>query len=304
MRLIGKSLLVILAIAVGAVFLFSAWTKVDPIQPFEYTMVEYLRFPWLLAAIAARFFIGLEAALGGLILLHLWGNGKWVLKTALWLLVAFSLYLGGLWLIVGNDVNCGCFGDHLFMSPAASLVKNAVLLAAILALLRFHNGLQAKWARKTALPLFLAGIALPFILFYIPASHPSWTRKDRYHLDLSPLDTISSASAAGLAKGKHIIAFLSPSCTHCKIAARKMRLMMEHTPSLPFFMVIGGEAPIPKFWKETNAQNVPWCRLPSEPFLNFTGGVFPLIIWVNDGWVEASSSYNTLNEADIEKWMK
>lgn len=106
-----------------------------------------------------------------------------------------------------------------------------------------------------------------------------------------------------LRKGKHIIAFLSPSCPHCRIAAYKMHVMRQSNPSLPLFMVIGGSADLSDFWKHTKAMDVPYSRLPRDPFLDYTGGVFPLIIWVNDGWVEARSNYNTLNEGEIEQWL-
>lgn len=69
-------------------------------------------------------------------------------------------------------------------------------------------------------------------------------------------------------------------------------------------MVIGGlTSDLKDFWKESSAQNIPYMRLDREPFLGFTGGVFPLIIWVNDGWVEAKSTYNTMNQGEVEKWL-
>ena len=74
-----RILLIILSIATGAVFLYSAYTKLIPIEAFEYTIVEFVHIPLKIAAIVARFFIGLEISLGSLIVLHLWGKGKWVL---------------------------------------------------------------------------------------------------------------------------------------------------------------------------------------------------------------------------------
>ncbi len=319
MRILFRYLLILLSVATGALFLYSAWTKVLPIQPFEYTMVEYLHMPWFMAAIAARFMVGLEATLGGLMVLHLLGRRKEVLKAALLLTIVFSIYLVWLWATAGNEINCGCFGDEIWMSPSVSLLKNFVLILVIVLLLRFQSGFVFPMSNGYTAFLALAGIVLPFILYPISKSEPNWLRKDSYTIDLSPLyhpvkdagDTTVAEVVypmvpdIDLAEGKHIIAFLSPSCPHCRIAARKMALMNKENPSIPFYMVIGGVASdLTDFWKETKAEQLPYSRLHRAPFLQFTGGIFPLIIWVNNGTVEAKSTYNTLNRTEIEDWMK
>ena len=316
-------LFIILSVAVGATFLYSAYTKLFPIQPFEYTMVEFVHFPWIVATIAARFLVGLEAGLGALIVLHLYGKNKWVLKTAFGVLIFFSIYLVWLWVTAGNNVNCGCFGDAIWMSPSASLTKNAILLILIGLLIRYHNGFNKKWFHIASPVLLLIVIVQPFIILTIPHEQPSWLRTDRYKIDLSALYQTSNDSTSGnlhriysseypapnllpdLEKGKYIIAFLSQSCPHCRIAAYKMHVMKQNNPSLPFFMVIGGTtSDLTDFWKATKAQNIPYTRLDKNHFLQYTGGVFPLIIWVNDGTVEAKADYNTLTQSAIEKWLK
>lgn len=317
MKVTVRILLVLVALLSGGIFLYSAWTKVLPIQPFEYTMVEYLRFPWMFAAVMARVMVGLEAALGGLMVLQLFGRNKFVLKVALGLLVAFSIYLVWLWVSAGNEVNCGCFGDEIWMSPSASLIKNGILAVLILLLLRFHEGLQFRYNYRLAGILLAVGVMLPFILFPLSSIQPNWLKKESYHLDFTPLyqpivdDTAAlrvpypKTPAFDISKGKHIVAFLSPTCGHCRIAARKMALMKRADTSLPFFMIIGGIASdLTEFWKYSNAQNVPYMRLHRDPFLRYTGGIFPLILWVNDGTVEAKSTYNTLNQHEIEKWVR
>src|ERR1035437_4715925 len=138
---------IILSVAVGATFLYSAYTKLYPIQPFEYTMVEFVHLPWMVAAIAARFLVGMEAGLGALIALHLFGKNKWALKTAFLILIIFSIYLISLWITAGNNVNCGCFGDAIWMSPSASLIKNAVLLIIAGLLIRYHKGFSFPWSK-------------------------------------------------------------------------------------------------------------------------------------------------------------
>ncbi|MES2704585.1 MAG: MauE/DoxX family redox-associated membrane protein [Bacteroidota bacterium] len=308
--------LIFLSILTGALFLYSAYTKIDPIQPFEYTLVEYLHLPWTLAALSARLIIGIEAALGVLMVLHLFGRNKWVLKFAFALTIAFSIYLITLWITVGNDVNCGCFGDAIWMSPSTSLIKNSGLLLVLAVLIRLHEGLKLKKASIIATCMVIAALTLPFILSPLAAAKPTWLRNDRYKIGLQdiyhdmnlgvpPADfTDTIAARPDLAKGKHILAFLSSTCQHCRIAAYKMHIMKEKNPALPFLLIIGGtKSDLTDFWKGTKAQNVPFTRLNSESFMQHTGGRFPLIIWINDGWVEAKADYNTLNQGAIENWL-
>ena len=297
MKKIYRVLCILLSVAAGGLFLYSAYTKLYPIQAFEYTIAEFTHMPLIIASIAARFFIGLEAGLGALMVLHLFGKNKWPLKAAFILLVVFSAYLILLWMIAGNNVNCGCFGDAIWMTPSASLVKNALLLVIISFLIRYHNGFTYRWTRIAAPLILLCAFALSYILF------PVFTR---HKIDLSPLYTTNKnfAPAIDLSKGKHIIAFLSPSCIHCRKAAFKMHRMKEKNPAIPFFMIIGGTtSDLTDFWKDSQAQNIPYTRLAQEPFLKYTHNVFPVILWVNNGWVEADVNYPDLNQAVIEKWM-
>jgi hypothetical protein len=250
-----------------------------------------------MAAIAARFFTGLEAGLGALIALHLYGKNKWVLKTAGALLFIFSIYLVWLWITAGNEVNCGCFGDTIIMSPSASLIKNALLLFIIWLINRYHEGFHYRWTR-IAIPIFLISLLSSIYIFF-----PLFTR---YKIDLAPLYTdVKNAPAIDLGKGKHIIAFLNPSCIHCRKAGLKIHDMEEKDPALPIYMVIGGlTSDLKDFWKASHAENLPYSRLDSKPFMKYTGGVTPTILWVNNGWVEANTNYTDLSQIVIEKWMK
>ena len=253
--------------------------------------------PHLLAAIAARFFIGLEGGLGAMIALHFYGKSKWVLKTAFGLVVFFSLYLLLLWAIAGNNVNCGCFGDAIWMSPSSSLIKNVVLLVAIGLLIRYNNGISYYWAKYVAPTAVICFIACTYIFFPV---------FNRYKIDLTALYTSDKALAQSidLAHGKHIIAFVSPSCIHCRKAALLMHNLHLHNPAIPFYMVIGGTtSDLKDFWKASNAQDLPYTRLAQDPFMKYTHGLFPTILWINDGQVQADTGYPELTETVIKKWM-
>lgn len=304
--MIKKILLIILSVLTGTLFLYSAYTKLNPIEQFEYTMVGFAHFSWFTAAVAARFFIGLEAGIGVLMVLQLFGRNKWVLKAAFLLLVVFSIYLIYLWITAGNHVNCGCFGDAIWMSPSSSLLKNAALLIIIFILIRYHSGWTQRWARIAATILLLVSVSLPFILYAMPSQQPDWIKQSNYTLDLSPLYAPGKTDTpkVDLRKGKYVIAFLSPHCPYCRRAAYKMHLMKDNNPSLPIFFVIGGESDLKDFWENTKAQNVPYTRLERNAFFKLAGYSWPAIYWVKDSRVVAKSTYISLNQASIEQWVK
>ncbi len=306
MKLPVKILFIFLALIYGALFIYSAYTKAFPIQSFEYTLVEFLYMPWSVAAVASRFFIGLETGLGVLIASSVFGQSKWVLKLSSLILLIFTGYLIYLWVWYGNDVNCGCFGDAILMSPAASLAKNAVLLILTFVILRYYDGLSFKRAQTSSLVVLLIAVASPFFVLSIPPDQPNWLRNNGYMLNLSPLYAKEhSPVAVDLRKGKYVVAYLSQSCQHCRLAAYKMHLMKQANRDLPFFMIIGGTtSDLTEFWKATQASNIPYTRLEKADFLRSTGGVFPLIVFVNDSKVEAKAEYINLNQKVIEDWLR
>jgi len=293
-----RALLILLALATGGLFLYSAYTKLFPsIQAFEYNIAGNTHVTHMTAAIGARFFIGLEAALGAMIVLHFFGKRKWVLKAAFALVAIFGIYLIWLWVKMGDNVNCGCFGGAIFMSPSTSLIKNAVILLVLGILIRRHKGFSFDAANLIPLANVLCIIIAAYIAFPVFTPH-------KFKFEKLYADTLYTP-VADLKHGKHIVAFLSRSCSHCRKAALKMHEMKQSNPSLPFYMIIGGtDTAFYTFWDDTHAQDIPWSLLPEKTFMDYTGGEFPQIMWLNNGKVEANTTYPELDQKTIEEWMK
>lgn len=299
-------LLVLISIATGAIFVFSAYTKsysIQSFESFELAIVEYTHLTWLIAAFLSRFFIGLESAIGAMLILHIYGKNKWVLKLAVGMLIVFSIYLIYLWIIAGNDINCGCFGDQYLMSPSTSLVKNIILIVLLWLLYRYQSQLPYRYSNIIAVLGVTIISYLPFSYFHVSAK-TKWLKENHYFIDLTPLYTKADAPTLDLKHNKYVIAFFNPNCHHCQMAAYKMHLMKENNPSLPFFMVIGGSKDLTTFWAKTKAQNIPYARLDQKNFIMLSGTNWPVIDWVDKGWVEAQSTYVSLNQTDIENWLR
>lgn len=298
MNKLFRLLLILLALATGALFLYSAYTKLFPsIQAFEYNIAGNIHITHVAAAISARLFIGLEAALGAMIALHFFGSRNWVLKVAFALVATFSIYLIWLWAKMGDNVNCGCFGGAIFMSPSTSLIKNAVILLILGILIKRHKGFSFDAANLIPIATVLCLVTAAYIAFPVFTPH-------KFKFEKLYADTLYTP-VADLKHGKHIVAFLSRSCSHCRKAALKMHEMRQSNPSLPFYMIIGGaDTAFYTFWDDTHAQDIPWSLLPEKTFMYYTGGEFPQIIWLNNGKVEANTTYPELDQKTIEEWMK
>lgn len=256
-----------------------------------------------MAAILSRLFVGLEAGLGFLFIFNLYGTRKWVLRISFFLLLVFTIYLVYLLLVWGNQVNCGCFGDSVFMSPTASIFKNLLMLVLISVLNRWHSGVSFNRDKWVAAGLLVAGCSTPFVMFGLPVVQPEWIMKRGYTLHMEHLYTKGQPTVPDWAHGKKVIGFYSQGCNHCRNAAYKMHLMREQDTTLPFLMVIALKNDLGPFFEKTGTRDIPYMRMPPEDFVAATGGIYPMIVFVNNGQVEAKVDFEDLTPAMIRKWL-
>ena len=156
------------------------------------------------------------------------------------------------------------------------------------------------------IPLFLITLSLP------PLSCRTEQAFNPYKIDVSSLCADKNpALHANLARGKYVVGFLSPSCQHCKEIVRVMHEMKEKNPNFPFYILLDcGAIGSPEtadskdFQRQLQASNIPYTCLDIQSFMTKTGGAFPLVVLVNNSWVEASSNYHVPAEADIRKWLQ
>lgn len=302
---------IICCLLIGGVFIYSGYTKLDPIEPFEYTFVDLGIINWQLAPFIARFFIGIEWFIGVLLILNINLN-LYAYKLAKAVLIFFSVYLLLVIIILGNKGNCGCFGTYIEMTPLQALIKNVIMLVVLLFLGKSHSGwnMNIKFYKLLIITLSTTAIALPFILEPIQLNYSeAYLNKpeDHYKLELDLLykDAELYTPPPSLSHGKHIISFMSAGCPHCRIAAKKIRIMYERDNSLPFYIVLtGNEKGVNAFFEDTHAENVPYCKLNGRSFFQLGGTSFPAIFMVNNSMVEGELNYYNLNEAEIENWLK
>lgn len=294
----------ILLLALSAVFLFSAGSKLWVIQPFEWSFIDILPIGITTASIVARLFIGLEILIAFFLLAHIFLK-RFTYKAAITLLVLLTFYLILLLIKQGNNGNCGCFGEIAPMKPLTSIWKNLLMIAATASLFFLYPVKPYKHQGWLGLGLAAVAFALPFILNPVYLSSEGRKLHEAINLDLI-YQQGQPAPPVELRKGKHIIAFFSLTCPHCRKAAYLMQILHRQYPEIPFYVVLGGrQKDIASFFEETKSETLPHSLLENErAFIGMAGSAVPAIYWVNNSVIERETNYIQMKPASIRTWLK
>lgn len=307
MKSLSKAGLITLSVFVGAVFIFSAFTKLYPVEFFELAFLELNLLSWKEAPLIARFIIGVELFIGFLLLLNL-KIGKWFYRFVIVLLVVFSVHLLVQIWQQGNVGNCGCFGNFFTMTPLEGILKNIALVLAVWVLLKYYQGFKLPFNKALVSLLIVTGLVLPFILnpVIMDASANMQKEMTGYPLSLHAIyEDEAKAPTVDLQKGKWIVAFLSATCQHCKIAAYKLKIIKDKDPEIPVFFVLNGDdEDLKAFYEETKSEKIPHTILLGSEFIKISGPSLPAIFMISDGIVDLKPEYSIIDQDFIEKWLQ
>lgn len=214
-------------------------------------------------------------------------------------------------IFVGNKGNCGCFGDTIHMTPLQALRKNIIMLGILFFLNKFHEGWQlpGKWSFVITV-IFAGTLAFPFVRNPVELNYSeAYLNQPEQNFKL-PLDSLYNHATLNippktLSQGKHILAFMSMTCPHCRIAAKKMRIIHERNPEIPIYFVLNGkDEKLKPFFEDTHSEDIPHCILNGRNFIYLAGTSMPRIYLINNSVVEHDMNYIDLDQAEVEKWLK
>ncbi|MCD6011988.1 MAG: thiol:disulfide oxidoreductase TlpB [Flavipsychrobacter sp.] len=325
---IKRTLGAILLLALATTFLYSAYTKsgvelkgfylvdtpgaTNAFDSFQWTFLDLGINSMLAAGIIARIMIGLELLLGLFLLFHIYLR-QFTYKAVIAILIIFIAYLLVIMLKQGNTGNCGCFGNKITMTPSQAIWKNAAMITAAVLLMFIYPVKPYKFQEYVCMALCAASFSVPFAVnnIYIGTSPVKYSSP----INLEPLYKYEPKPTVELRQGKHIIAFMSLTCPHCKKAAKLMHIIHQQHPDIPLFMVLAGNKDHKKqFFDETHAEKVPYLHYPhNEEFEEMINsglkkgehnGV-PTIYWVNNSVIEYKSvyAYYQLDPKYMVEWM-
>lgn len=133
-----RIILVLLRMAVGAVFVYAAWAKLrEPWTLFAISIDAYHVLPEWAVLIVARVLPWAELLLGLVLIAGFWRRISTTAASAL-LLVFFGLMVRAY--ARGESIDCGCFGPGEAISPITLLRDGGLLAAAVLLAVRAWLG--------------------------------------------------------------------------------------------------------------------------------------------------------------------
>ncbi len=291
----------------GAVFIYSAFAKLYPIEGFELFVLENSFLSWNLSTVASRLLIALELGLGVFLWLNIYS--KQIQKLAIAILSAFTVYLLFLHFSKNNVENCNCFGSHLELTPLESIFKNIILIGIGVFLYKFRTSFSFKSIRSITFILIVIVLLVPFVL-----SPPDFMVKHRYdneiegelNLQLLDVDFVYNNNEYDLSSGKWIVCFYSTGCKFCKMSNNKITRFVERhdLPERVFIFFLGSENEIQEFWNDSNSDGFPYEILSPAEFFTVGGNRLPSIFFINDKKIEHHCLYRDLFEEDVTTFLE
>lgn len=268
-----ERLLLLARIIVSATFLFSAYSKLIAPGVFEITMIDQgIVDERGTAAYLARFIIGLEVAIGFLFLQPYYLK-RIISPFTILLLLVFSAHLVYL-MTIGDNENCGCFGDLIEMTPLESLLKNALLIGVSVFIF-------FKLETRKALPLLPLGITMASILcvfLLLPT-------KSIEGLQFAQYTHFEGQGRVDLTQGDKLLAIFVLGCDHCQKAAAQIDSLKKTSQYFPETYVLffdEGEGSVESFNTISNT-NYPYHMIGDDEFWGYIGNSAPRIYWLQSG---------------------
>ena len=269
----------VMRLLLGVVFILSACAKLWSVDQFELYIYSYGFFSLDLSMSAARLCIGVELALGILLMTGWWRRAT-LTATAL-LLLLFSLFLGYAALAGRND-SCQCFGQLADMPPAVSLLKNAVLLSVTLLCTRLSApGRRRRWHTWAVAATTAVALAVPFVVS-VPDNWMFGASEERY--DAEALDALVDGPLADkeIRTGNKVVAFVTPGCPYCRAARQKLDYIARRNKL-----------------SDDNIIYIEPNDIGTSEFLRVTYGATPLLLLTEEGSVCATFHYRNIDERRI-----
>jgi len=262
----------------GAVFLFSALSKLLGVGLFEIAIVDQgLAATREQAAYPARLVIAFELFLGAALLFPFYLK-RFTLPLTIATLAAFTLLQGYQMTLGEQTPDCGCFGEMVRMSSAQSLTKNIILLG--LSLWLFKTMRADK--RNFIVPASLAVASVLAVFLFAPI-------RRNYDETFAKYTQFEKAGRVDLSSGSKLVAVFNADCEHCQETARELGALAAKNAEFPqiYVLMFGENAAAISAFAEKTATNYPYHLLSEQDFFALIGNSPPRLYWLQDGKIRA-----------------
>lgn len=177
-----QSLRNVIKYGLGVVFLVSGIAKLFPIHSFEFLIVTQKLADWMVSPYLARGIIIVELLLGVGFLQNNYLR-KLIIPVSFLLLIVFNIHLVYTIITSVGVGNCGCFGELIPMTPLEALIKNIIMMLALIYLFFYEKIIDKEEPKNLliSLPLITAFIFIAFpVKQYVVPEEESKSEVQKY----------------------------------------------------------------------------------------------------------------------------
>jgi len=166
-----------------------------------------------------------------------------------------------------------------------------------------NDFIAGKWILTGAI---LVSFSIPFILNPIGLDRETLLNKNpiltnKIELNNDPFLTWHSNDTLQISDGKKLVCYFSPACKFCRMAARKIRVILNDSPKpFPVYFLFAGNPKsrekLAPFFIETMTESIPTAIIENNEFFSVSGQNLPVIFYVNGDSIEDRDNFMTLSE--------
>lgn len=273
-------------------FFVSAFSKIYPnpniaIHLFEKEQLISLGFPFCLSTWFSRLLIALEFVLAFGFLVPFFFK-RITLPFSIGLMLFFTLFLSYEVFIQGKwSGNCGCFGQLIPMTPPVSLLKNGIALVLLAFLLVNRKYIKD---RKDPHLFFAVGALLAAfsVIYFISPKTCVGGKEEPKPIKLSKEALLVKKNFPEIAKGKAVLCFYSPTCSHCQNTAKELASLQKSIGIETYYIVFMIESKMDEKVKEFLDISKIKCQHTAIEFIDFPEETDPpAVLILKDGEVKA-----------------
>lgn len=248
-----------------------------------------------------------------LLLVYKYADADWAPRW--WLAIVLYVVLAG-------AATAYMIASYRFVNLLACVLLAVMLGVGLLASFRFYR----KWyitALLVAAPLVAVFILSPPDTWYYNDDNEPYNESLFYEqilpvnekalravrqLDSTAELTVGTLADANLLEGRHLVAFLSPNCAFCQLAAQKITTLCSRhdigkEQILYVFPQIQRPEAYDRFYEVTLSEHFAERRIDKYLFVKITRHSFPLILLVDNGRVCHAYGYRNIDERAIADFM-
>ena len=287
----------------GIFFIVSSVAKLVDIDRFEVYIFSYNILSLNTSFLVARLVVVCELLIGIGLVANVFK--RMVDTCAMLMLVVFTLFMGYACLI-GREDSCQCMGALMDINPTHSILKNALLILLLLFAMRARP-----WKWRPRWYVWLPVVLAPTITVFILSAPDNWLfgpSEEIYNAEefASAIQPEGAFEGLNLDSGRHVLAFLTPGCSFCRMADEKLTHICRRNDldSAAFiYFCPTTDSTLAPLTLDTATFIRPCYLIPTLTYALITYGQRPIVFLTDQGKVVGTCHYRNIDEKRIVEFL-